>query len=49
MIALGFADDEETLARALAGWEAQMGRSDGLRCVRERLYEAAGGTTINLA
>ena len=48
IIVLGRAEDEAVLRRALDGWEAQMTRPNSLRWVRERLYAAAGQTTINL-
>ena len=47
VIVLGRAADEAVLRRTLDGWEEQMGQPNGLQWVRERLYDAAGGTTIN--
>jgi hypothetical protein len=47
VIVLGRAVDEAVLRRALDGWEAQMARPNSLQWVRERLYDAAGGTAIN--
>lgn len=47
VIVLGRAEDEAVLRRALDGWEAQMGGPNSLQWVRERLYDAAGGTAIN--
>jgi hypothetical protein len=47
VIVLGRAEDEAVLRRALDGWEGQMVRPNSLQWVRERLYDAAGGTAIN--
>jgi hypothetical protein len=48
VIVLGQAENEAVLRRALDGWEAHMTGPNSLQWVRERLYDAAGRTTINL-
>lgn len=47
VIVLGCASDEAVIRRALDGWEERMAQPNSLQWVRERLYDAAGGTTIN--
>lgn len=47
VIVLGCAYDQGVLRLALDGWEEQMAQPNSLQWVRERLFDAAGGTTIN--
>ena len=47
VIVLGCAADEAVIRRTLDGWQEQMAQPNSLQWVRERLYDAAGGTTIN--